>query len=597
MTAIELGDFDRGYSAIDITGKDQRLYSLTCPLMLGVFVVTIPKVSKGKLAIVAKNKMGLPLVTRLESLKVPRGNSGYLLAPPAKVDRSSFGTGTGKDAANEIKEWQATMDHIRSLPVTKKGELPVIPVDARANEARAIKVGGSALDKSNPEPGWQMPPHKHSPRKRARARVAGLLAVGLGSAFGVSAQQMASTDPFFADGVAGFNARTYYMGVEDNSKPPASTRKEAWALGGKLFGRTGYWNNTVQFGASYYLSAPLYAPGDKDGTALLAPGQKTLSVLGELYARMKYENNTLTVGRQEIDMADKRASGVRSNRSDATYLGKLDNRMVPITYEAVLLGGKLGDSLNYYAGSVNKAKPRDSEDFTHVGSVIGANGSDSAMWMGGLRYAPTNDFWVQGWYHAVSDVIRIGFLDTNYVYRLSKDSYFRLGGQYTDQRSDGSNALTGKPFSTSNVQVYGEHGRGWLTLYGAYSRTGSGADVRTPFSSGPIYTQQVTRSFVRARESAWQLGVGTDLGAWAPGLTAYFDATRGRDAINPDSGAKLADEAEYDLGVVWTLKQKGSYLDGLRSRIRSAWVIDRTGVGDRKSTDLRIDFNLPIILF
>ena len=34
VTAIELGDLDRGYHAIDISGKDARLYSLTCPLYL-----------------------------------------------------------------------------------------------------------------------------------------------------------------------------------------------------------------------------------------------------------------------------------------------------------------------------------------------------------------------------------------------------------------------------------------------------------------------------------------------------------------------------------------------------------------------------------
>ncbi len=141
VTAIELGDLDRGYSAIDITGKDQRLYSLTCPLMLGVFIVTIPKVTKGNLALVAKNKAGQPLATRLEALDVPRGNSGYLLAPPGRVDKSSVATGTGRDTVNEIKEWQAIMDYLRSLPVKSKGELPTIPVDARANEVRANKAG------------------------------------------------------------------------------------------------------------------------------------------------------------------------------------------------------------------------------------------------------------------------------------------------------------------------------------------------------------------------------------------------------------------------------------------------------------------------
>jgi len=39
----------------------------------------------------------------------------------------------------EIKEWQAIMDYLRRLPVKSKGELPVIPVDERAAEVRAIK--------------------------------------------------------------------------------------------------------------------------------------------------------------------------------------------------------------------------------------------------------------------------------------------------------------------------------------------------------------------------------------------------------------------------------------------------------------------------
>ena len=34
------------------------------------------------------------------------------------------------------------MDHLRSLPVKNPGELPVIPVDERAAEVRAIKAGG-----------------------------------------------------------------------------------------------------------------------------------------------------------------------------------------------------------------------------------------------------------------------------------------------------------------------------------------------------------------------------------------------------------------------------------------------------------------------
>jgi 5'-nucleotidase len=141
VTAIELGDLDRGYRAIDITGKHEHLYSLTCPLMLGVILVGIPKYTKGKLPLVAKNKEGQPLTSRVEALDSPHDNSGYLLAPPGTLDRSSVATGAAKDAVREIKEWQAIMDHLRSLPVKSKGELPTIPVDERAAEVRAIKVG------------------------------------------------------------------------------------------------------------------------------------------------------------------------------------------------------------------------------------------------------------------------------------------------------------------------------------------------------------------------------------------------------------------------------------------------------------------------
>jgi 5'-nucleotidase len=141
VTAIEIGDIERGYHAIDTSGKDARLYSLTCPLMLGTILVSIPKYTKGKLQLIAKNKEGQQLTSRVDALEAPHENTGYLLAPPGKVDKSSVATGGGSGAVREIKEWQAIMDHLRSLPVKSKGELPVIPVDERASEARAIKVG------------------------------------------------------------------------------------------------------------------------------------------------------------------------------------------------------------------------------------------------------------------------------------------------------------------------------------------------------------------------------------------------------------------------------------------------------------------------
>jgi 5'-nucleotidase len=141
VTAIEIGDLDRGYRAIDIAGKSQRLYSLTCPLYFGLIAVAIPQYTKGKLTLVPKNKQGKPLTSRVEALDDPRNDTPYLLPPPGAMDKGSVATGTGKNAVREIKEWQAIMDHLRDLPVKNKGELPVIPLDQRTAEVRVIKVG------------------------------------------------------------------------------------------------------------------------------------------------------------------------------------------------------------------------------------------------------------------------------------------------------------------------------------------------------------------------------------------------------------------------------------------------------------------------
>jgi 5'-nucleotidase/UDP-sugar diphosphatase len=140
VTAIELGDLDRGYIAIDISGKDARLYSVSTPMMVAMILVAIPKYSAGKLPLVAKNKAGQPLKSKVEALDDPRGDTPDLLPPAGTTDRASVATATEKGAVREIKEWQAIMDHLRALPVKNPGELPVIPVYERAAEVRAIKT-------------------------------------------------------------------------------------------------------------------------------------------------------------------------------------------------------------------------------------------------------------------------------------------------------------------------------------------------------------------------------------------------------------------------------------------------------------------------
>ena len=121
VTAIELGDLDRGYRAIDISGKDARLYSLTCPLMLGRDPRGHPQVHQGQ-AGAGRQEQGRVSRSRRRSRRstTPRDDTPYLLAPPGTMDQASVATSAEKGAVREIKEWQAIMDHLRSLPVKNK---------------------------------------------------------------------------------------------------------------------------------------------------------------------------------------------------------------------------------------------------------------------------------------------------------------------------------------------------------------------------------------------------------------------------------------------------------------------------------------------
>ncbi len=443
---------------------------------------------------------------------------------------------------------------------------------------------------------------RYRPAHQRRVGVAYLLGWSVAAAFAQAPTALVddagSSDPFFKDAKLGYHFRTFYM----NKDNPNGSVNQAWAGGGWLYARSGYWRDVLQLGATYYFSLPIYAPDGEGGTQLLRPPQESISALGELYARLRYEKQTLTLYRQEIDTGYSRPSGVRSNRSDLAYVGKLDNRMVPVTYQAVLLGGPLvlpavsGQSLRYWAGYLWDAKPRDSNDFVSIGEAIGAKNSDAGMSMAGLQWSPMQDMWLQAWYHHSSDVLDIVYLDFDYVGQLDKQSYWRFGTQYTLQDSNGGTALTGTSFSTWNWEAYGEYGWQRFKVYGAYSTIGSEQQIRTPFSSGPIYTQMLTRSFTRAGQDTWLFGVTIGLDELARGLSMWIDAADGSHAVNPTTAAALPDEREYDIGVVWTFREKGALFDGSRIRARAGWVSDFNPGGTQRGSDYRIDVNWPISL-
>jgi len=140
VTRIELGDAQRGYRLLDISGSDARLYSVSCPLSVGLILAGIPSSSEGKLNLIPKNRNGQPFHSRAGALVIARNRaSPYPPPPKGDVDNTCIATVESGSGIQEIKEWQAIMDYLCSLPKRGKDKLPIIPVGERAAEIRALE--------------------------------------------------------------------------------------------------------------------------------------------------------------------------------------------------------------------------------------------------------------------------------------------------------------------------------------------------------------------------------------------------------------------------------------------------------------------------
>jgi len=401
---------------------------------------------------------------------------------------------------------------------------------------------------------------------------------------------LAQSEPFLDDAKAGAQLRAYYF----DRDLPANVTQQSTAIGGWLWGRTGYWRDFLQFGGTFYTSLPLADPKNKEGAGLLKPGQNGYGVLGEAYARLKYGEQTGTFYRQLIG-SNPQTPLVRSLATDSSYLAPHDIRMSPYTYEAAMFNGNITDTLRYQAGYVDSVKNQNAEHFVSMSSFAGVTTKNTGMWTGGMQWQPKKDLWVQGFYYSVPDTIRIAYTDVDWVNWISKDSHYRFASQYTDQRSDGANLLTGHSFSTWNGAVYGEYGWNWLTLYAAYSTTGNGQQIRNPYSDGPLYVTRRIKTFGRAGEDAVLLGSTFSL---APlGLNGLsFDMNVTADTNHPPNtptGAFQPKWREYDTDLVYRFS-KDFVMPNTRIRLRWATVGEDYGTRTDRTNDLRFDLNWAV---
>ncbi len=373
-------------------------------------------------------------------------------------------------------------------------------------------------------------------------------------------EKIAPLPPFLGNTDLKLHFRSYYF----NRTKPDDTQNEAWAFGGWIGYQSGWLLDTFAMGATLYGSAPLYAPDDRDGTLLLKPGQEGYYVPGEAWGALRYQDYALLKGyRQQVNQG---------------YINPQDNRMTPNTFQGVTLGGKV-DWVQYLGGFLWKIKPRNADEFISMSQQAGApEDSNNGVGLFGVRLTPLPGLRIDVSNQYGVNTFNTFYTEAEYVQPLTEDWKLRLGAQFTDQRAVGDALLpqAGSRFywSTRAGGARIEALYRNLTLTGAFSVTGAGNNIQSPWGSFPGYLSMIDQDFDRAREKAVLVGAAYDFKELVRGLSGNFNFVWGWDAINPSTGQKAPNQAEYDFTVDYRPPFRLPVLQGMWFRFRSA-ILDQ----------------------
>lgn len=350
------------------------------------------------------------------------------------------------------------------------------------------------------------------------------------------------------------------------------SESEAFALGGWAGFKTGYFFEHLAIGVTGYTSQRLHGDEDKDGTLILASGQEGYTVLGELYADIRFtENLNLYVGRKEFD---------------TPFINRNDSRMTPNTFEAIVLQGKakLGDdgaTLNYGVGYFDAIKDRNSDEFVSM-SIDAGSEAERGVYAAGALYKK-GDFSFGAIDYFSPDIINIAYTEAKLQVPITEKLKPRFAIQYVDQRSVGDDLLLDEGTTARQFGLKAELPVGDALFTVAYTDVSGDSATQTPWSGYPGYTAVQVEDFNRDGERALMMRAGYDF-PWLKGLSAYALWVHG---LDPDPTNQVARD-EYDFNLQWAPPE--GTLKGLSIRLRYAFVNERGGTGD-DLTDLRVILN------
>ncbi len=373
----------------------------------------------------------------------------------------------------------------------------------------------------------------------------------------------------FEDTKFDVQVRSFFMDRDKFDDSEAAS----WAIGGSAGLKTGYFRERVAFGGTVYTSQKVDGDLDKDGAGVLAPGQDSYTVLGELYTEIIVtEGMSATLGRRGID---------------TPYINRNDSRMTPQTFEYIALQGIVGDvgapTWKYGFGYFDQIKVRNSDDFVSMSEQAGAPaGVDEGVWVGGGTYRHGN-FTIGAVDYYSDDIINIFYTETTYGFASSQKVRWKFAAQYTDQASTGDDLLTGDDFDAASFGIKGEVAVGPALFTAAWTSTDEGTSMKSPWGGYPGFTSVQVEDFNRTGEDAWMLRAGYAF----PASTGFSLYALYVDGSRPDDPAQYA-KSEYDFNLQWA--PPTAWAKGLSLRLRYARV-EQDDPGDTELDDFRFIVN------
>lgn len=385
----------------------------------------------------------------------------------------------------------------------------------------------------------------------------------------------------YDDASATLHFRSFLFDRE-NARPPAFA---AAVVGGWVELKTGWLFDTLQLGAVGYTSQPLWAPQSaavtSDGTSLLKPGGYGFVDLGQAYASVRWKGQTATIFRQYIDELE---------------VNPRDDRELPQTFEAYALRGKL-NSVNYFAGYVAAIKPRDYSTFINMGEAAGAPNYNAGMGLFSVKYGTMEELQLRASTYYVPNVLWSSYGDAGGTIPINEQLKFMLAGQFAAQGSNGANLITGQSFSTFWGGFRADAVWGPFDFRLSYQQVGSAAAWRSPYGIYIGYNKVQVLDFNRAGETSVTAGFTYNLIAMGlPGVAVLASSTYGGNAVNPATGAALADAWEHNLELALNGADMDVpvWLKPFRLRNRVAFVDQYLGNTRTTFPEYRIQLNYEV---